>query len=261
VHDGLVDRFVLVEATRDHAGRDKPLHFAANKERFAKLLPKIIHVVVDDMPAGPDPWKRENHQRRAIQRGLEGCKSDDLILVSDLDEVPRPETLAKSLATRGLSFFMQDYHCYFINCRARGNPKWPGSALLRYANLKDAQWVRNLRSNEPTWLRRVLPPHLGRIDDGGWHFGYLGGVDAIIRKIESAAHNEFNREALKTPERILARMEQGLDLFLDGDQALRYGFTELDESYPQYLRDNRDRYRHLLHFSSHVSAGPSICSA
>ncbi|MBY0430568.1 MAG: N-acetylglucosaminyltransferase, partial [Rhodospirillales bacterium] len=86
---GVVDRFVLVEADRTHAGQPKPLYFHENRQRFAAFLDRIEHVVVRDMPEGDDPWRRERFQRDCITRGLGGAGPDDLVMVSDVDEIPR----------------------------------------------------------------------------------------------------------------------------------------------------------------------------
>jgi hypothetical protein len=86
--DGLVDKFVLVEATKTFPGHPKPLHFADNRERFSAFADKIIHVVVEDMPGGDGPrdhWVRDRFQRNAIGRGLLNCQPDDVIMVSDMD--------------------------------------------------------------------------------------------------------------------------------------------------------------------------------
>ncbi len=88
-----VDRFVLVEARHTHAGLQKPLHFAENRARFAAHADRIVHVVVEDDPGG-FAWRREAHQRDAIARGLAGADPDDLVLVSDVDEILRPEVVA-----------------------------------------------------------------------------------------------------------------------------------------------------------------------
>src|SRR5947208_2297917 len=90
----IVDRFVLVEAHQTHQGEHKPLYFAENRARFHRYNDKIIHVVVDGFP--PDavsPWDRENHQRNCIARGLAGARLGDTVLISDADEIPRPELI------------------------------------------------------------------------------------------------------------------------------------------------------------------------
>ena len=78
----VVDYFVLVEATKTFRNNDKPLFFHKNKTRYTKFLDKIIHVIVDDMPGGDDPWSREYHQRNCITRGLTNLKEEDLVIIS-----------------------------------------------------------------------------------------------------------------------------------------------------------------------------------
>lgn len=86
--DRVVDRFVLVEATRTHSGEPKPLYYDENKRYFSRWKTKIIPIIVDDMPESDNPWTRERYQRDAIGRGLHQCSPDDTILISDVDEIP-----------------------------------------------------------------------------------------------------------------------------------------------------------------------------
>src|SRR5271156_187621 len=92
---GVVVKFVLVEATKTFSNKPKPLHFQENRARFAAFENKIIHVVVEDAPDTSDAWVIERFQRNAIERGLRGCKPDDWVLVSDLDEIPRATVVDK----------------------------------------------------------------------------------------------------------------------------------------------------------------------
>lgn len=96
----VVDMFVITEATLTFTGRPKPMYF--DKERYAKYLSKIVHVVVEDVPRdAPSAWTREAFQRDSIARGFQGLERDDVILLSDVDEIPNPEVLAR-IRTTGL---------------------------------------------------------------------------------------------------------------------------------------------------------------
>ena len=80
----VVDKFILCEATRDHAGNEKTLKF--DKKKFASFEKKIEYIVVDDMPVNVKSNKKnwhENHirdqfQRNALNRGIEQCDPEDL---------------------------------------------------------------------------------------------------------------------------------------------------------------------------------------
>jgi beta-1,4-mannosyl-glycoprotein beta-1,4-N-acetylglucosaminyltransferase len=88
-----VNYFVLVEANSTHQGNPKPYYFEENKERYAQWADKIIHIKVDDMPNHSDAWVNEAHHRNQIVRGLADADADDLVVISDLDEIVRPAAL------------------------------------------------------------------------------------------------------------------------------------------------------------------------
>ncbi len=227
----VADRFVLVESTRDYMNRPKPLHFQENKDRYAGFLDRIVHVAVHDSPGEPDPWVRENHQRQCINRGLVEAEDDDVILVSDLDEIPRPELVARYESLPGIKLFRQDFHYYYFNVRAT-NLEWFGTAMCRKQDMASPQHLRDVRD--------AIRPGVCRIRDGGWHFSFFGGVERIIHKIESFAHHEFNLDKFKDRQRIEQCIREGRDLF---DRGLEFEVRALDETYPRPLLDNLDSYQ------------------
>jgi len=135
----VVDKFVLIEATKTHSGRFKPLYYKTNRTRYTKFHDKIIHIIVDDMPITPeeiqaaispqdrhwldtgyqlgDNWVRERFQRNAMMRALDDCDPDDIIIIEDADEMVRSEIIANLDATMcdGSNAVMQTMHTYFIN--------------------------------------------------------------------------------------------------------------------------------------------------
>ena len=92
--EAVVDRFVLVEATRSHTGRPQALIYEEQAELFSAWSDRIRHVVVRDLPFDPNPWVPERFQRNALSRGLEDAPLDAFVLVSDLDEIPRAAVVA-----------------------------------------------------------------------------------------------------------------------------------------------------------------------
>lgn len=226
----VVDTFVLVEANRSFQGKKKPLYFNENKDRFKKFLHKIEHVIVDDFPATDSNWEREHFQRNAIARGLKNCKDNDIIMISDIDEIPRSNVIARYNPNHGIVNMAQDLYYYYFNCRCHDN--WVQPKILTYAILKTTtpEEVRHLHG------KVVLP----LMDNAGWHFSYLGNADWIINKIESFSHTEYNTDEFKNKEHVLNCIANGKDLFKRFDPT----FIEIDESFPRYVKSN------LLHFAS-----------
>ena len=195
---GVVDRFVLSESTKTHTGHDKPLHFSDNRGRFAKYLDRIVHVVVRDNPSDPDPWVRERFQREQLMTGLVDCKADDVILISDLDEIPDPALIVSLAGQSGVTVFEQHNCCYFMNLTMS---YWHGTRALRYDELK-AMGPNAARQS----AGRILPR-------AGWHFSYLGGTDTVLKKLSNTAHQEYNTEHFSDRDRVAAAIETGSDLF------------------------------------------------
>jgi len=257
--DPVVDRFVLAEATRTHSNQPKPLLFHANRERFRRFLPKITHIVVDDFPDSTDAWLLEGWQRRAVDQGLMECRPDDIVLHSDLDEIPRasvvarlPEMLPFSTAAgsrswhgllrrRSVIWFArnlfkrrhpfvrvleQRMYYHFLNCVSQSQPVWPGTRAVRYRAYTSAFDLRR-------WDGR-------RIADAGWHFSYMGGVERVRQKLLAFAHQEFNRTEFTDAEKIEAALKEGRWALGEGH---RLAFEPLDETFPAFVRENRERFR------------------
>lgn len=265
-----VDRFVLVEATKTHQFKDKPLFFEENKERFAKFLPKIKHIIVDTYPENPDgnTWIYEHHQRNAIMKGLTDLQKNDTVMISDLDEIPKISTIKKSVNQKGIRIFRQDAFYYFINCinnseQGSERYRWNGTVMMNYETLAkfQPQYFREmgmlmLGVYRPEFLHRnyyrwqkfskftIKGLKISFIKDGGWHFSYLGGVDAIIKKIESFAHSEYNKPEFKNAEKIKQLITSGEDIFGRG---FKYKFLKVDETFPDYLVKNKERFSKFIY--------------
>lgn len=235
---GVVDYFVLAEAPVTHSGKPKLLYYAENKERFRDFSDRIIHLVVDDMPQGLDPpgsderaRAREAHQRDSIGRFLrDRCGAGDIILLSDADEIPSVQAVRNYQPTDGLMACEQHLSYYWLNCRSRF---WSGTRIF-----SGRFFLESGRT-----LTQIRYRNCPVITGGGWHFAYLGGAEAIIRKIESFLHIGLDREEYKNPEWIRLCVDSGLDLF--GRDEEQYTFVGLDASFPKYVLDNRDRLGHL----------------
>ena len=255
----VVDRFVLVEAGETHAGKPKPFYFEENRSRFAEFLDRIEYVKIEKFPEGcKTAWWRENIQRNAIAEGLKGAKDDDTVLISDLDEIPRPEKIAEFADRPGVKVFDQTYYSFYLNYRNVRQRWWFGTRMLSYRDFLHAfDGVKVLRNeflpmeiNEGTTASkircRVLPRSRGGqliIRNGGWHFTTLGGAAALAKKIVSFAHQEYNPGEGRIDLAELEKMvREGRGAFWE----MRCFGVRLDETFPRYIIECADQLSALL---------------
>jgi beta-1,4-mannosyl-glycoprotein beta-1,4-N-acetylglucosaminyltransferase len=248
-----VDFFVICEATYTQSGKPKPLNFSI--ERFGRYRDKIRYLALEHLPPGPlDFWKNENYQRNYLVNGLGDARADDLIMISDLDEIPRPEAIALYDPAFLRGDFEQRYYSYFLNnmwSGGDGTGFWYGSKITTYRHFKEffnsnATSVRAyksfgvLRSIKRLWFRRFA---VQVIREGGWHFTWILTPAGIIEKIESMAHQEFNLPQYKDPATIAQVIRDGRDLLRPG---IRFRAQALDTRLPQAVISNPSRYRAWL---------------
>lgn len=253
----VVDKFVISEATETFSGKPKPLYYEENKDMFAEFADKIIHVVVEDTPAGYT-HDRDTFQKNAVGRGLVDCKDDDIIIFSDLDEIPNPEKIKEILkdfdTTKIYHFAQRMFYCYLNMEEVSGNllsyagefegvekKQWIGSKMCTYGLMKD----QDLQTGE---LRFPERKECGiRVADGGWHFGYMGGHGEknarkrVEEKVRSAAHQELNKAEILSS--VVDNLKDGKDMF-GRDAAFKP--VKIDETYPEYLRTHQKEYDFLI---------------
>lgn len=229
----LVDYFVLVESTRTHSNKNKPLYFESNKDKFKKFEEKIIHAVVDEFPEYKDSWTFENHQRNYIKDALGKYSHDSVIMISDADEIPSPQAILTAMETPGIKILEQNLFYYYFNMLCQTKPKWThGTRLLRGEEF-------NMSANEI-----ILEQDWEVIPNGGWHFSYLGGNERIKTKIEAFAHQEFNTEEFKSKENISKAINSGKDIY---GRKISYKPIILDNSFPKYLLENKMKYEGFIY--------------
>ena len=204
--DDVVDRFLLVESPRTLSGKPKPLYFAENKNRFDKYLHKIIHIVApaNDMP----PWEYEFFQRNYIKTGLIECHPDDLVAISDADEILNIKELLKTgdFATPALVELPVYY--YYLNVKTTSS--FRVNLLAKWSFIKDKD-LGNRNENFPKWTKLISQDKLNT----GWHFSYCYGTDILKyqEKIRSFSHQEYNTGYYQDPARIADCVSNSKDLF------------------------------------------------
>lgn len=216
----IVDKFILVESSVTHAGNPKDLFFDANLAAFDQYRDKIIHVVLDSLPESPDAWVRERAQRDGIHEGLEqaAIEDQDLVLVSDADEIPRRSTMRALAWCSGFRPPLQLKSAfYYYSFRHRWTEDGPdGSAQPHQWRHPRAVTSGQLAPPRVTVNHLRYDPGQGNmqeIDDAAWHLSYFGGAERIRTKIEAYGHQENNLEEFKDLEHIRAAITRGEDVF------------------------------------------------
>ncbi len=246
--DKYIDYFVIVEGNKTWQNNNKELKFDLKK--FHNFKDRIIYIPVTDLPDGEDPYIRENHQRNAIKKGLQNAKDDDLVIISDLDEIPNPEKIELFNPKRRYAVFKQNHYYYKFNLQSSNFPKWYGSRICVKKFLKSPQWLRNLKfKKRPFW--RIDKMRLNNIiEDGGWHFCNLKSAESLLYKYSNLCETndpinfkeKIDKKFLDINE-IKKRVLKGEDIIGRDDN---FNKVPLDNSFPIYLRENRNKYKEWI---------------
>lgn len=269
--DPYVDYFVLSESTKTFSGIEKPLFYEENKSRFDKFNHKIIHNVVRDDASTEElnscgkrygtqveAQQRDTYQKDCIKElVLSHSNSDDIFIWSDVDEIPNPEVI-KNIS----DFFEKDtifhlaqknYLGYLnlleVSGLIRGmtddfipdegeQKKWLGTKIIDF-NILEKYTFTELRN----YISEVKN---SRISNGGWHWSYVGSEglnvqERILKKVECAAHTEYNNDSVKS---YIPSVSDNKDPF--GRNYAKYIVENVDDSYPEYILKNMEKYDYLI---------------
>ena len=266
-----VKKFVITESTFLHSGKEKKLKF--DYKNFIKFKDKITYIVVDSPPAGiqdisldddilvrnkkilDNSLKRENNQRNKLIDGLNNVQDDDVILCSDLDEIPN---LSNFKLKNKITLFEQNVFYYKFNLM-QPNFKWVGTRACKKKHLKWFQWLRNVKSKSyPFWRIDTLfsekkYTNINIVKNGGWHFTSVKKPKDIFYKLSNFMHHlefEESRLTLKDMEKMVSEKKILYDHSAK-QQANKYtghqSLIKTDDSYlPDYIRENKKKYKDWL---------------
>ena len=218
--DQHVDFFVIVESKYFHNGKERQLKFDIKK--YKQFENKIIYIVHENEPVGihkvnkeddegiksykliTNAHLRENEQRNQISRGLNNATDNDLILISDVDEIPNFESIKLEKIKNQIIMFEQSIFYYKLN-RYLPNFTWYGTKGCKKKYLKSPQWLRNIKSKKFIFWRldtlfsdtKYINKYF--INDGGWHFSNLKNAEDVELKLKSYLHHrDYEMEELGT---------------------------------------------------------------
>jgi len=273
--DKYVDNFVIVESIYTHKGDKRNLKF--NYAKFSKFRNKIKYFVYEEIPKKIEPIiqnesenekarkyimnaiYRENGQRNYISNGLQDAKDNDLVLVSDVDEIPNLQDINFNNLKEKIIIFQQKMFYYKLNLKLP-NLIWSGTKGCKKKDFKSAQWLRNIKDRRyplyrlDTFFSKKKFSSIKFIDNGGWHFSNLKTAKEIEHKLKSYLHHrEFDENPMTINEikNIMKNKQAIYDLKVDqrmskigsaGGKLIKYPMEKL----PNYIQKNKDFYKEWL---------------
>ena len=238
--DKHVDYFVISESTKTHQGKEKKLNF--NIKNFLKYKSKIKYIVADykkkidfdNHTGGESPV--EKHQRNQLIEGIKDASRDDLIILSDSDEIPDLTKLKEINKNKKYIAFSQKMFMYKLNLQNLNESNWIGSKITLKKNITTMQELRDLKfKNYPFW--RLDKKNL-QIIKGGWHFSFLQKPEDIITKIKSFSHGEFNENNNIDKKKIERKILENEDIFNRGFKLKK---IDIDFEYIDFILNNKDK--------------------
>ena len=272
--NNFVDYFVIVESKFTHKGESRNLNF--NHKKFSKFKDKIIYLVYDKQPDEIENIKqedsekeksgkyilnaafRENGQRNYIQNGLTNAEDNDIILISDVDEIPNLSEINFNKINQKIILFRQDMFYYKFNLKIP-DLKWTGTKGCRKKNFLNPQWLRNIKDRKysPFRLDTIFSnkkySSINIIENGGWHFSNIKTAKEIEYKLKSYLHQrEFDEEPLTVNQidEIIKNKQAIYDLGVDkrinkigvGRKLQKFQLDKL----PIYIQENQKNYEEWI---------------
>jgi beta-1,4-mannosyl-glycoprotein beta-1,4-N-acetylglucosaminyltransferase len=252
-----VDKFVIIESTHSHAGIKKELHYTNNQDRFKKYEDKIINLVCNfsdtDMFRSRsmiyktlvkninDVWCREYFQRDfGLISGQIDFKDDDILIVTDLDEVVDKYKLSNFIKVNGVDkiYRLEMIHNYFkFNLKLVDPYIWRHSYICKFKHLKEfhlsASFVRHdYKFTNPEYFEILLP-------NMGWHFSFvMSQSDILNNKLKNYAH-AYDAEVKDISQQYVSDCVTELKTLIEGISLEQYPIERL----PKSLQKNKNNYK------------------
>ena len=235
-----VDYFVICESTYDHKGNTKKKNF---NEKNNYDLKKIKYLVLEKpFPKNTNIWENQAIQREFLLDNLNFVDGEDYVFFSDPDEIPNPLLLTNFELKNKYGIFMQQCFNFKFNLFNKYESPWEGTRVCKKKNLKSIDFMRQKvvsKNLNYSFLRIDKEKDIQIFNNGGWHFNNILNPDQISLKLRTFAHSEFASEKFSSPETIKKNIEKKKDLFGRGHI---YKRVEIDETFPEYLINNKDKY-------------------
>ena len=249
--DKFVDQFIIIESTFNHRGQKKNLNFDIDK--FPEFKNKIKYFVLDTQPSNLEKikdsdsedekskkyiqngYKRDHFQRNYILKGIMDAEPNDMIVISDIDEIPNPDTINNFNKEKKYACFIQKNFQSKLNLLNLSEPNWYGTRICVKKFLKSPQWLRNIKIKKKSFWKFYRTPMPQLIENGGWHFSFLKDSSQISSKLKSYAHQEYNNDKINKVELIEEKLKKGEDIL---GRNFYYKPVKIDSSFPRHILEN-----------------------
>ena len=267
-----VHKFVITESTYSHSGERKKLNFNINN--FSKFKDKIIYLVIDEEPPGIVDYDKENissdlipSTKRAnslkrinlsyefMQNAINEAEQEDLIILSDNDEIPNLSSKEFQNNKSDIIIFKQLFFYYRFNLLYDLVP-WFGTKACKKKNLKSFIWLKYLKNKKypfwrfDTYFSNNKSTNVNIINDGGWHFTNLKTPEDLYKKLTNFGHHdEFELSGL-TINDLKKRIDEKkvfYNHFVDKSSLKKweyeYPLKKIDNTLlPQYIQNNIQKF-------------------
>ena len=270
--DPYVHKFIIVESKFSHSGKEKNLNF--DIKNFSKFKDKIIYLVIENEPEGimkstniSSGEKRMNSIKRIEQsynymaKGINEAEDNDLICISDNDEIPNFDSVNFNKTKNKVLIFEQLFFYYKFNLFYDLIP-WYGTKACKRKNLKSFSWLRNLKNKKypfwriDTYFSKLKVTNLEIINNGGWHFTNIKTPEDIFEKLSNFGHhNEFEESGITVNDirnsinNRFVNYDHSADLKKSNKYNAEYKLKIIDDKFlPDYLVSNKENYKKWFDF-------------
>jgi beta-1,4-mannosyl-glycoprotein beta-1,4-N-acetylglucosaminyltransferase len=241
-----VDYFVINECTKTFVGKDKPLFFQDNAEKFEEFGHKIIHHTFSEDNPEWTQWDRDRLHKNAAMQALINLEDDDIVVYSDADEIWNPETVNFANMDKDTLYICYQDVYYYLNCLWENvvNPSaiWRGSRYSTYGLLKKHSFDAFRAYDEYFFKNDMFKKEY--INNAGWHFSFLNGAENIKYKIQSYAHSEMDVPV------VIDNIQNNINALRDPFFRPDFRITPIPitlETHPKYLVNHLSEYSNFIY--------------
>jgi hypothetical protein len=234
-----VDYFILVESDHTFTNIPKPYYFEENRQRYSKFLDKIIHVKLRSAKYD-NPWENEFRQRNGILEGCYNAKPDDIIIISDVDEIHRVSAIEEIRNSDDDVYALYNTFFYFkFNVLSTRPDCYIPNVLAAKMSILSNITPQTLREARDYFMKspyQYADYKCRVIHHAGWHFSYLGDIEFVKRKLVSFSHAAEHTKESMEHYTVESEMYENEHRF----------FVQLDDYFPKTLLNNLDKYHQYI---------------